>query len=41
MDVLSIIWTGILLLALVGIGGLLLVSIAVIFYLMATGQRWD
>ncbi|MFX0117666.1 MAG: hypothetical protein ACFFB3_24185 [Candidatus Hodarchaeota archaeon] len=41
MDLLSIIWTLILLLALIGVGGLLLVSIVVIFYLMATGQRWD
>ncbi|MFQ5978547.1 MAG: hypothetical protein ACE5OZ_10510 [Candidatus Heimdallarchaeota archaeon] len=41
MDILSILWTGILLLALIGIGGLLLISVIVIFYLMATGQRWD
>jgi hypothetical protein len=41
MDILSILWTGFLLLALIGIGGLLLISIIVIFYLMATGQRWD
>jgi hypothetical protein len=41
MDFLGMIWSLILLAGLLGIGALLIVSIVVIFYLMATGKRWD
>jgi hypothetical protein len=41
MDFLEIIWSLVLLAGLLGVGVLLIVSIVVIFYLMATGKRWD